>query len=216
MIKIKDYIFNENEIKRIELLRYTNYSTIEVTTNDGRCDCGPATFEDIEWNYEDEQIRKCLDSINREEELEEENKKLKEELHKASLDIQELTEKDIGCPSWCDKLKELEEENKQLKELNVCVGCENNPDYKTRIKELDKENTKLLSENVDLHNENVDLYEEENEKKLESINCLLKDNADLVMKINKAIEYIEELYTRYIADYSDIERLEKILKGSEE
>jgi len=32
-----------------------------------------------------------------------------------------------------DKIKELEEENKQLKELNVCVGCNNNPSYKSRI-----------------------------------------------------------------------------------
>lgn len=31
------------------------------------------------------------------------------------------------------RIKELEEENKTLKELNVCVGCDNNPDYKTRI-----------------------------------------------------------------------------------
>ena len=27
----------------------------------------------------------------------------------------------------------LQEENKILKELNICVGCNNNPDYKSRI-----------------------------------------------------------------------------------
>ena len=31
------------------------------------------------------------------------------------------------------KIKELEEENKVLKELNVCIGCEDNPTYKARI-----------------------------------------------------------------------------------
>ena len=31
------------------------------------------------------------------------------------------------------KIKELEKENKVLKELNVCVGCEDNPTYKARI-----------------------------------------------------------------------------------
>ena len=171
MIRIKDYIFNENEIKRIELLRYSTYTTIEVTTNDCRCDCGTATFEDIEWNYEDEQIRRCLDSINREEELEEENKKLKEELHKASLDIQELTEKDIGCPSWCDKLNKLEEENKKLKEATA---------------------------------------------------NLIKDSANLEVKINKAIEYINDTTFRFL-HIDDLEKytkelredLLKILKGEE-
>lgn len=32
-----------------------------------------------------------------------------------------------------ERIEELEEENKTLKELNVCVGCNNNPDYKSRI-----------------------------------------------------------------------------------
>ena len=60
---------------------------------------------------------------------------LQEELHQASLDIQELTEKDIGCPSWCDKLTNLQEENEKLKEENIKL-------YKKDIKiinELKKE-----------------------------------------------------------------------------
>ena len=39
---------------------------------------------------------------------------LQEQLHQASLDIQELTERDIECPSWCDKLTNLQEENERL------------------------------------------------------------------------------------------------------
>lgn len=31
-----------------------------------------------------------------------------------------------------DYINELQEENRTLKELNVCVGCNNNPDYKSR------------------------------------------------------------------------------------
>lgn len=47
-------------------------------------------------------------------------------------------EKDYGtCELENSKLRseiiELKEENKTLKELNVCVGCDNNPDYKSRI-----------------------------------------------------------------------------------
>ena len=31
-----------------------------------------------------------------------------------------------------NKIDELQQENEILKELNVCVGCNNNPDYKSR------------------------------------------------------------------------------------
>ena len=34
---------------------------------------------------------------------------------------------------WVDYITNLKEENESLKELNVCVGCNNNPDYKQRI-----------------------------------------------------------------------------------
>lgn len=77
MIKIKDYIFNENEIRYIKYeenaifiyLRFDISSFIRFEN---------ATFEDIEWNYEDKQIRKCLDSIDREKELEKKNKTFEE------------------------------------------------------------------------------------------------------------------------------------------
>lgn len=39
---------------------------------------------------------------------------LQEQLHKASLDIQELTERDIWCPSNCDKLTNLQEERNNM------------------------------------------------------------------------------------------------------
>lgn len=48
--------------------------------------------------------------------LDKENKELKEQLHDASIQIQELIEKDIWCPSNCEKLEKLEQENKQLKD----------------------------------------------------------------------------------------------------
>lgn len=43
---------------------------------------------------------------------------LQQQLHQASLDIQELTERDIECPSWCDKLTNLQQENKRLRQQN--------------------------------------------------------------------------------------------------
>lgn len=54
---------------------------------------------------------------NKYQELQKENEELKKQLHDASIQIQELIEKDIWCPSNCEKLKKLEQENKKQKEL---------------------------------------------------------------------------------------------------
>lgn len=54
---------------------------------------------------------------NKYQELQKENKELKEQLHDASIQIQELIEKDIWCPSNCEKLEQLQKENKKQKEV---------------------------------------------------------------------------------------------------
>lgn len=54
---------------------------------------------------------------NKYQELQKENEELKEQLHEASLTIQELIEKDIWCPSNCEKLEKLQQENKRQKEV---------------------------------------------------------------------------------------------------
>ena len=53
---------------------------------------------------------------NKYQELQKENQELKKQLHDASIQIQELIEKDIWCPSNCEKLEKLQKENKQLKD----------------------------------------------------------------------------------------------------
>lgn len=45
-----------------------------------------------------------------------ENQELKKQLHDASIQIQELTEQDIWCPSNCEKLEKLQQENEKLKD----------------------------------------------------------------------------------------------------
>ena len=100
MIKINDYIFNENEIVYIN--EYDAESLGIMLKGKDKCILVDAHIEDIEWNYEQEQIVNC-------------------EVYQEHINIQ------------IQRIKELEEENKTLKELNVCVGCDNNPDYKTRI-----------------------------------------------------------------------------------
>lgn len=47
-----------------------------------------------------------------------ENQELKKQLHEASLTIQEMTERDIECPSNCEKLRQLK---KQLEEINKMI-----------------------------------------------------------------------------------------------
>lgn len=49
--------------------------------------------------------------------LDKENKELKEQLHDASIQIQELIEKDIWCPSNCEKLEQLQKQNKKQKKV---------------------------------------------------------------------------------------------------
>lgn len=48
--------------------------------------------------------------------LDKENEELKQQLHDASIQIQELIEKDIWCPSNCEKLEKLQRENEKLKD----------------------------------------------------------------------------------------------------
>lgn len=55
---------------------------------------------------------------NKYQELQKENKELKEQLHDASIQIQELTEQDMWCPSNCEKLEKLQQENKHLDKVN--------------------------------------------------------------------------------------------------
>lgn len=54
-------------------------------------------------------------------ELQKENQELKKQLHDASIQIQELIEKDIWCPSNCEKLEQLQQENKRLYNLNNTI-----------------------------------------------------------------------------------------------
>ena len=95
MIKIKDYIFNENEIEYIKsgttfkengtaLLVETNGLNVKTKKKDLLFE--DATFEDIEWNYGSNEkaqisLQNQLVKLQQEkEELEEENKKLIEQL----------------------------------------------------------------------------------------------------------------------------------------
>lgn len=121
-------------------------------------------------------------------EIDEENSKLlykyitdlQDQLHKASLDIQELTERDIECPSWCDKLSNLQEENKQLKELK----------YKFFYCSDDEESF-TLEDYLELGNKLYDLEEENNYNKVE-LKVLRKEYKEYMKKAMQYQNYLEE------------------------
>lgn len=84
---------------------------------------------------------------------------LQNQLNQASLDIQELTEKDLWCPTNCDKLIKLQKENERLKKEKKKLSndlaeailfnqkrCEQNKELKQRIdKAIEYIDDKVLS-----------------------------------------------------------------------
>ena len=97
MIKIRDYIFNENEIERINHIDIHGNRLHITFKNNKETYVEFATFDDIEWNYgtpqetqrqmQKELCKSCYyrDTISNElKELEEENKKLKNVINELS------------------------------------------------------------------------------------------------------------------------------------
>lgn len=115
--------------------------------------------------------KECLNQFakthNESVEILKENKELKKQLHDASIQIQELIEKDIWCPSNCEKLKEL---RKQYCERTDCSGRIGNS---KKVEELQQEN-KQLKEVIN--------------KAIEYIN-----NHDLTCNENWLVQYEKEL-----------------------
>lgn len=80
-----------------------------------RCEIDKITEEEFEKRYRVVKCNcgqpyckgyRCLDLDG----LLKENQELKKQLHEASLTIQEMTERDIECPSNCEKLRQLKKQ----------------------------------------------------------------------------------------------------------
>lgn len=90
---------------------------------------------------------------------------LERQLLDASIQIQELIEKDIWCPSNCEKLEKLQQENKQLKEIikeNTILVKDEYGDYQEcNIKPLEmKQKYEKLKDNWNKLKEWLKEYEE--------------------------------------------------------
>ncbi|WP_440336979.1 hypothetical protein [Megamonas funiformis] len=88
------------------------------------------------------------------------NEFLEQQLHDASIQIQELIEKDIWCPSNCEKLEKLQQETEKLKkqycERTDCGGRIGNS---KKVEELQNEN-KQMKDNWNKLKEWLKEYEE--------------------------------------------------------
>lgn len=121
---------------------------------------------------------------------------LQEQLHKASLDIQELTERDLMCPTSCDKLTNLQEENERLKEKAHNQKVAN----AYEIVQIDKLQTNIKTQ----------IRRRKKEAQLKR---------QYKSRINKAIEYIKSNLdnTGWLEIGSqDVEVLINLLQGSDE
>ncbi len=105
--------------------------------------------------------------------LQQENQELKKQLHEASIEMQEMIEQDIECPSNCSKLKEILNQQKEFikyledeinsiepKGTGINYNCEydSEEDYIKGMKERSKLNTfkEILSKyrEIGVSNEN--------------------------------------------------------------
>lgn len=101
-----------------------------------KCDCGQPFCKgyrclDLDGLLRDNQeLREKLDKYENPEDMtlmmmwctekvKDENKKLKQQLHEASLTIQEMAEQDIECPSNCEKLRQLKKLNEEKTKIGI-------------------------------------------------------------------------------------------------
>lgn len=84
----------------------------------------------VDTNGVPSEVYDYIDCTHRNTELLEENQELKKQLHEASIEMQEMIEQDIECPSNCSKLKEILNQQKEFIEyLTSYIDLlSNNPD----------------------------------------------------------------------------------------
>lgn len=70
--------------------------------------------EELEKEYNKGYERGILDTVEENQRLDKENQELKKQLHEASIEMQEMIDQDIECPSNCSKLKEILNQQKEF------------------------------------------------------------------------------------------------------
>lgn len=91
--------------------------------------------------------------------LDKENEELKEQLHDASIQIQELIEKDIWCPSNCEKLEKLQQENK--KQIEQIANDEIEKMIREKVNQFNRELLSKKDEYVTELMKSIRIYSEQ-------------------------------------------------------
>lgn len=130
-----------------------------------RCEIDKITEEEFEKRYRVVKCNcgqpyckgyRCLDLDG----LLKENQELKKQLHEASLTIQEMTERDIECPSNCEKLrqlkKQLEDKEDYINKLQATKDKLDKWDYENTMQQ--KEFIKYLEEKLNFYKINTQGY----------------------------------------------------------
>lgn len=115
-----------------------------------------------------------------------EKEQLKSQLHEASLTIQEMTERDILCPSNCEKLRQLK---KQLKPDYYVKGLEGT------LKEYQQEMNKVAIQQKEFIN-----YLEKRYKDVTSVIGSYGSNTDLLYGKKYMLEEILQKYKSIIGE----------------
>lgn len=145
--------------------------------------------------------KECLNQFakthNESVEILKENKELKKQLHDASIQIQELIERDIWCPSNCDKLKEL---RKQYCERTDCSGRIGNS---KKVEELQQENEKLKKELKDEEQWRIKIASE-NDQNVKECLSLIKKKKKYESQRKQFIKYLEEEKDNFVRGCSHV------------
>ena len=158
-----------------EILDYIDYLEKENQELKKKYENAVADYETT--MFEKEQLNSLVNSCQEEIRL------LKKQLHEASLTIQEMTERDIECPSNCEKLRRLK---KQLEDKTE--------DYK-RMKDNFDSKVDVITE-IDTQQKEFIKYLEEEIKTLEKDILETIDDMDKYMKEVKSL-IIEEILQKY-------------------
>ena len=140
---------------------------------------------------------------------------LQQQLHQASLDIQELTERDIKCPSWCDKLTNLQQEIKHISKVrDEIIEKYNDLQQENETRQQDINNLTYQLAKMKEENEYNDYCNKKLREKITNLEYKITTLEDYKSRCEKASKVIKNKYPVLCESEGDFkEELLNILEG---